>query len=478
MLKLHLDRKIKLPLYKQIINQIISSIESGELKDMEKLPSSRVLAELYNLNRTTVSRAYQELWGLGYLESRPGSYSRVRTKKSTIKKRNNRDNVIDWNHLGQISLLKNKKHSTKKASRYDFRLISPDPELVPGEKIRRCFNTVLKEQNILGYSEPKGYLPLRDFIAEHLRNHSIDSSTDEIFISNGSQNSLDLICKFFARKSWTVLVERPTYSLMIPLLEMYGAHIIDITFTEDGLDLDDLENKIETYSPAFIYVMSNFHNPTGLTSSPTNRESLLSICSKSKTPIVEDGFTEDLRGVILPIKSMGDSSIVIYLGTFSKLLFPGLRIGWISAPSEFLDRITEIQYISNISGNLPTQAAVNLFCRKGYHHYYINKIQSIYKRRMKLAIETLNEFLPKEVVHFTKPKGGFLIWLTISDPKYSESELLEILQDREIFLTRGSSHFISKSDQINFRLSISQVDEKDIRDGLIELCEVLKKLYI
>ncbi|MCP4162767.1 MAG: PLP-dependent aminotransferase family protein, partial [Deltaproteobacteria bacterium] len=317
----NINKEDKTPYFRQLVKQTIHLINEGILKEGFQLPSSRVLAEELDLNRSTVFKAYKELWGLGYIDSSPGSYSIVR-KRGEIANRTNKisGSLIDWDKTTiQIPNVHIQDRWSSKET-INFCPLSPDPRITPTDDFRKCMNDVLREKgdSLLQYGDSAGYPPLREYISSYLSHHRICSTVDEIMITEGAQSALELITKLFAQKKWSVIVEKPTYSAAIPLFRLYGGEILEIPVNKRGMDLDILEEILKTNQPSFIYTMSNYQNPTGYSSTQKNREKLLSICEEHRLPLIEDGFTEDMRGTTLPIKSMASSGIVIYLGTFSK----------------------------------------------------------------------------------------------------------------------------------------------------------------
>ena len=252
----------------------------------------------------------------------------------------------------------------------------------------------MKEQgsNILKYPPARGYKPLLEFIANRMQIHGISVSPDELLITNGAQNAIDLVMKLLAKPGRPVLVESPTYHTVLPLLEYYNAVPTGIPMTENGPDLEVLKRKLETSRPSFFYTIPNFHNPTGITSSQTNREELLTLCEHHGVPLVEDAFEEEMKyfgKVPLSIKSMDTQQIVIYLGTFSKVLFPGIRVGWIAADRECIRRLIAIKKYSDLASNLLVQAALHEFCGTGYYELHLKRIHRIYRKRLQTTLKAL-----------------------------------------------------------------------------------------
>ena len=272
-------------------------------------------------------------------------------------------------------------------------------------------------------------------------------------------------------------VEAPTYANILPLIQFNGQKIVSIPMREDGMDLGFLERALVREKVSFLYTIPNFQNPTGITTSHQHRERLFNICLKHKIPIVEDGFEEDMKyfgKVPLPIKSIDDKNIVIYLGTFSKALFPGLRIGWVTAHRECIDRMTAIKRFSDLtSGNL-VQMVLHDFLKKGYYDLHLKRLHRIFRGRMQLALRTMEGCFPQKV-QWTRPSGGYTIWVKMPR-KFTETELHEFLCGYGVIVSPGSYYFPRTRTSAYFRISIARTDEGEIKEGINRLGRALHKL--
>jgi len=486
MLLLKIDKKNKKPIYEQILNQLMQLIEKGVLKPGDRLPSTRKLAAQHQLNRNTVYKAYQELWALGYMESTTGSYSVVRErKKTTIKEHISEKKLPDWNKFinsGSKSLIKNDLIKTTVWQKcIDFTPLSPDPGLSPVDEIRKCFNEALKgvDGELLNYGNEYGYDPLKDFISKNLQKHSVNSSTNEIIITNGAQHALELILKLLIEPGSEVIVESPTYSSIIPILKYYKAKIIEVPVRNNGIDLKILEKKLKSSSPKFLYTMPNFQNPTGITTDQSHREKLIAICENYELPVIEDGFVEEMKYFgrnFLPLKSLDTKGWVIYVGTFSKVLFPGLRIGWIASNEYFTHRFAEQIKASVISINQLSQAALEIYCTIGWYEKQLRKVHSVYRKRMTLAMKMLRENLKNSRVKYTKPLGGYLLWFEIKNTSLSEDTVIDMLHQEGVIVNRGKKSYFTGNKNINFRVSIAHRSEEEIETGFKIITKLLNKL--
>jgi DNA-binding transcriptional MocR family regulator len=506
MIILNLDRNDKMPLFKQMVFQLKNLMESNTLKPGFRMPSTRSLAEKHGLNRSTVYKAYEELWALGYIESRPGSYSIVRKRKEMVSSnRRSTRSRIPWESkssepgrsLHRDFKSMRKKYPSNFSDLINLASLELDPRLFPVDTFRRCINSVMLElgSKILTYGDCFGYHPLREYIAERLKIHGISVSPAEILITNGSQNAIELVLKLLTVPGSPVAIESPTYSYVPPLLNFFQTAITGIPMTPEGMDLDALLSSLESKSskPALVYSMPNFHNPTGITTAQSHREKLLRLCESFQVPLIEDAFEEEMKyfgKVPLPIKSMDRSNTVIYLGTFSKVLFPGIRIGWIAADTESIERLAAIKKFSDLSSNSLIQAALYEFCKPGHFNFHVKKMHRVFRKRMHTAIHTLRDLLGNfDSLSWTEPTGGYLLWLHLKHTGMNEENLMHLFHQSGVALVPGSAFFddldsssqlhngSNASDSHHFRISISSQDENQIREGIIRLANALKKVY-
>jgi DNA-binding transcriptional MocR family regulator len=506
MILLNLERDNQMPIFKQIYEQLKQLMENNTLKPGFRMPSTRALAERHGVNRSTVYKAYEELWALGYLESRPGSYSTVRKRqKIATNGQKSKKGLIAWGeHSSDAGQMLHQSYQKFKYKLTDvssdvinLASLELDPRLFPVQDFRRSINTVMVEQGaaLLGYGERAGYRPLRKTIANRLRIHGISVNWKEILITNGSQNGIELLLKMLTVPGIPAAVEAPTYSNVLPLLRYFKTNIIEIPMKEDGMDLDHLQRVLETGSPkpAFVYTMPNFHNPTGITTDQVHREKLLSLCETYRVPILEDAFEEEMKyfgKVPLPIKSMDRRHLVIYLGTFSKVLFPGIRIGWIAAEKDIIQRLMAIKAFSDLTSNSLIQAALHEFCQQGYYNLHVKRMHREYRKRMHTAITGLRDQLSGfNQVTWTEPAGGYLIWLKLKDTNMYETDLKQLFFQHGITLIPGtcfysdaysypdSSSPAPDTSHHHFRISISTLNEKEIKEGISRLGKAVAVIY-
>ena len=492
MLLLKLDEKIQKPLYQQIWEQIREKIEKRVLLPGEKLPSTRRLANSLSIHRSTVANAYQELWALGFVDMRPGACPRVRNRMQIATADNRTEKgLIDWHRAASeasTAIWQTNRTFQSRINRQEnidiinFSSMDMDCRLFPLEKFRSCLNRVIKSQgiSILGYGDPAGFFPLREYIAHHLQKHGISVTSNEILITNGLQQGIDLVFRMLAAPGKSVAIESPAYKEIIPLLKFCGLKPIEIPIRTDGMDLSILADQMEQEHPCLVYTMPNFQRPTGVSTSQSHRERLLSLCKQYGTPILEDGFEEEMKyygRVVLPIKSMDKRDIVIYCGTFSKVLFPGIRIGWVAAEKECIERLMAIRSFSDLSSSMILQAGVYEFCQQGYYDCHVNKMHRFFRKRMQTILTALNRYILPEWAEWKEPSGGYLVWIKLKFPVLAEEKLDKFFTAHGIQV-KVTNHFFSSEERGTYlRLSISMLNEAEITEGIQRLAQALGQLY-
>ena len=491
MLILNLDRSSKIPLHKQVFNGVMEMIENNTLEPGTRLPATRVFAEAHSISRSVALKAYEELWSHGYLESRPGSYSVVRRKTPYVKlHQRSKQNLFDWGEcitpaskeVFQEMTHYFKHHYRNEPDIIDMSSLSLDARIFPIPAFKKCLDKVMThDPQIFNYQPNLGYIPLRHFIASRMQTHGICVNTDEILITSGSQSSIDLILKLLVSPGLKIATEIPTYLLALPLLKFYHVPIVTVAIEACGLNLHDFEEKLKTERPAFFYTIPNFHNPTGTTMSPVVREQVLAISEKYRVPIVEDSFEEEMKyfgKVPFSIKSMDKNQIVIYLSSFSKVLFPGIRIGWIAAEKSLIQRIAALKIVTDISSDSVIQTALYEFCQRGFYDIHVRRMHRIYKKRMQTTLCALGQHLTFKHVSWHDPLGGYLIWMKLGGLTISEDELHNIFIKHKVRVSPGSSYFIEKPEDHFIRLSISKLNEEEILEGIKRLKSALEEAYL
>lgn len=362
----------------------------------------------------------------------------------------------------------------------------PAPEIFPVEEFITASERVLSNHGALAlqYSTTEGYLPLREQIARHAARYDIKVTPENILITSGSQQALDLLGKIFINSGDHILVESPTYLGALQAWNAYWAEYVTVPMDKQGMNTDLLEDALRT-GPKFIYVLPNFQNPTGVTLSLERRHKLIELADRYGVPIVEDDPYGQLRykGEHLPsvvvlddqYRDNSDHSYhgnVIYLSTFSKILAPGLRLGWVIAPPEVIRKLVEAKQGTDLHTSTFNQVVACEVSSGGFLDRHINTIRRVYGERRDVMLASMDRFFPSEV-DWTQPEGGLFLWGTLPEELDSEDVLRSVLEKKVAFVP-GSPFYPNGGGQSTMRLNFSNATPEMIYEGISRLGRVLQ----
>lgn len=356
----------------------------------------------------------------------------------------------------------------------------PAPEFFPVEQIKTVSRLVLEEngQNALQYSTTEGYLPLRQQIADLMKKNGILAQAEHILITSGSQQGLDLTGKVFIDEGDVIICEKPTYLAAINAFNGYMPEFREVEMDEEGMIIEDLEKCLEANPKAkFIYTIPDFQNPTGRTMSLERRKKLIETANRLDKIIIEDNPYGALRfeGETLPaIKHFDTEGRVIYLGTLSKILCPGFRIGWVYAQPEIFSKYVLFKQGTDLHTNTVSQMEASQFMAMYDIESHISKLRAVYKRRRDIMIEALKRELGDEV-SFTQPKGGLFLWISLPEAIHSR-ELLRRCIEKQVAFVPGDSFFAKEAYHHTARLNFSNAREEEIHEGIKRMALVLKEM--
>lgn len=465
-----LNKSDTLPLYMQLYEEIKALIEQEQLVD-DKLPSIRRLSSLLGINNITVINAYKLLEKEDYIYTVKGSGTFVKNHEEKEESLLTEDGDMALMLSGIFPFLKNS---------IDFASVSPTPEMFPIELFKESLIDVLDRDggSAFLYPEVSGFLPLRESISKFLfDNYLIEVDADQILITSGGQQGLDIISKGLMDQGDTVFVENPTYPGAYSAFKSRGAKIIGIPLEEDGIDIDSLEKYAKKYKPKFIYVMPNYQSPTTICYSQQKKESLLRLANKYDFYIIEDDFLTDLTfsdNKKFPLKSLDKKDRVVLIKSFSKIFMPGVRIGFMILPKTIFKTIMKAKHSSDISSSGYLQRAFDLYLRKGYWRNHIEDSREFYKKRYLVMLQEL-KLLESLGLSFEKPDGGLSLWVKLP-PGWDSIHFYEEASKRKLALVPGNVFFIEEDPDLNYiRLSFSAVDEDQIKNGMQIIKEIISK---
>lgn len=355
----------------------------------------------------------------------------------------------------------------------------PAPELFPVEEMKEVSRAVLNEdgKKALQYSSTEGYLPLRDKIAKRMKEVGVVTTAENILITSGSQQGLDLSGKVFLNEGDVVVCESPSYLGAINAFKAYSPKFVEIDTDDEGMDMDALEKVLkETDHIKMIYVIPDFQNPSGRTWSIERRKRLIELANEYDLPVIEDNPYGELRfeGERPPaIKAYDTQERVIYLGTFSKIFCPGLRIGWTLGDGEALQKYIYVKQGADLHTSTLTQREINKFMDLYSIDEHIEKIKTVYRKRRNVMMEAIKNHFPK-TVKYTYPEGGLFTWCELPEGMDSKEIFKKSIEENVAFVP-GGSFYPNGGKENTFRLNYSMMSEEKIQEGIERLGKVLYK---
>jgi 2-aminoadipate transaminase len=460
-----LDHQAESPLYRQLYEQIAEQIRSGRLSSGAKLPATRELAGLLGLNRTTVSAAYVRLETEGLISGQVGRGSFVAASAE------NRNRGVDWSAL----LERNEAPAAGPASAggrevIRFVMSSPSHALFPLDDFRAACAAVLARKDladILQLGSPSGYEPLRRHLLEEARQQRLAAPGDDLLVTNGCQQALDLIGRVLLRPGDAVAVEDPIYAGLKNLLAGMGARLLGVPVGEDGMDVALLERVFERERPRFLVVTSNFQNPTGATLPLGARRALLEAAHTAGVPVIENDAYGELRyqgEPLPPLKHLDRRGGTVLLRSFSKVSFPGLRVGWALGPKPLIDRLRHAKEASDLHTDQLSQAVLLEFAESGRLEAHRARVLEAGAERLAATLAACRAYLPPGA-RWTQPEGGMNIWVRLPQP-LDAGELLPRAQKEGVAFLPGRYFEVSRHEPGALRLSFAGLPPDQIRKGL------------
>ncbi|MBN2387178.1 MAG: PLP-dependent aminotransferase family protein [Anaerolineales bacterium] len=422
-MRIPLERDSAIPLYAQIEEHLRRAIQIGGLPPGTRLPATRALARDLGINRLTVESAYAALESDGLVVARVGSGTYVAGPLPAVLPPSPQTGWPAWQQgrLNDSSPTGPSPSDLLLAGGYpdpiDLSSGTGDPALVPAEAFRKMLNAVLRQDGAAaqGYGERAGYLRLRESIARVLASQGLITSPGNILITSGSQQAIALVCQTLLQRGDTILVESPTYAAGLDLFRACGLQVIGIPLDGDGLQVEALAGLIEQHKPGLLYTIPNFHNPTGTCLSGRRRRQLLALAGRYNLPILEDDFVGDLRyeGRAQPaLKALDPGGQVLYVSTFSKMLMPGLRVGFLVAEGPVFSRLVECKRVTDLATANPLQRALEAYVTVGRYQMHLRRSCLTYRRRRDALVAAVRQYLP-EGVALDVPMGGLFLWLRL-----------------------------------------------------------------
>ena len=482
---LTLDSSLHKPLYVQIRDQIRERIMAGAIKVGDRLEPSRELAKRLGVHRTTVGNAYAELEAEGLIQGTVGRGTFVSPLASQLRnpapraRRPTSDFFWDGifveeprdDALGRLMA------SAFQPGMISFAASHASLELSPVDLVRRATDRVLRREGarLLQYGPSDGYPPLKRYLQSQLRRDGIPAELDEILITNGCQQSLDLLRRSLVTTGDTVACENPAYPGLARVFDSPGVRMIGVPVGAEGMDLDFLQAVMEQNKVKLIMATPNFQNPTGRVMPLAARQRLCELATRFQAPVAEDDIYGALRyhgRELPPLKSLDTAGLVIYLNSFSKVGFPGLRVGWIVASRRVIERLRAAKQRTDLHTNLLGQAVLEELGRGGWLNKLLRRTRKVYEQKLGVLRRAAEQHFPPEAV-CVYPEGGMSVWVELP-AGLDAAELLVKAQDRGVIFAPSRYFYFQQPQHNAFRLCFTAVPDDQIERGITILGELLK----
>jgi len=463
------------PVYHRIAEAIRQAIEEGRVGAGVRLPAIRSLAAQLDVNRDTVALAYERLADEGWVESTVGRGTFVRGRPAPAP-RPARPPVISGEVERLLALENARTRFGGGADVVDLHSLIPDPALYPVDDFRRAFNRAVTGAgaDLFLYGGAQGHARLREVLARRFGAAGIDVGPEEIVLCHGASQGIALALRLFASSGDRVAIEVPTYHNVLAALASLGLEPVAVPMTATGPDLAVLERVLAEPDVKAFYTIPTFHNPMGITTSRLHRRALLDVARRAGRPVIEDAFEMDLRarGDSVPsLAALDEDGFVVHLQSFSKSLFPGLRVGSIVARGRAVDGLVALKHATDLSDALLLQAALAEFIDEGAYDRHLGRIRRELRARHVAVDEAIGAYLPAGT-EWTRPEGGYQVWVEL--PFAVDTRDLLADASRAGVLFSPGSHFLPDGGASRcLRLTLARAGADRIREGVRALGRVV-----
>jgi DNA-binding transcriptional MocR family regulator len=463
--------------YRQISDHIRLEVADGRLEAGDRLPPIRNLARDLGVNRDTVALAYEELVNAGVAVSTVGRGTFVAPARSS-----GTPSIEDFQpSLAPLTeRLLDFEHARPRfgsaANAVPMHSLVPDQSLYPADEFRRVLNRVLQRSGpeLLLYGSPQGHLGLRETLAERFQRDGIRIDANGIVLCHGASQGISLGLRLFAQAGDVVAVEEPTYNNALAAVHGLGLKIAPVPMREAGPDLATLDRILAQPEVKVFYTIPTFHNPLGTTTSVDHRHQLLEIAARHRKPVIEDGYETDLRFSGRPIPSLAAldrTGLVLHLFSFSKSLFPGARVGAITARGRLIEALLALKQATDLSDALPLQAALAEFAASGAYDRHLGRLRRVLRERCDALLDTLEVEMPHGT-RWTRPEGGLQVWVELPDG-IDTRDLLSDAAVAGVFFAPGSQFNHDGGSSNGLRLTFAMVEPEALRFGVSVLARVV-----
>lgn len=468
-----------IPIYEQIENHIEQAILTGTLIKDSKLPSTREVSSMLKVSRNTVMTAYENLESKGIIYSVKGKGSFVKVSPTN----ESQEVSIDWNtklnHYGktceEMDIMKTEYHYEK--GMISFKSIAPEGDLFDVEEFKRAFLDViaLEGEKLLNYGYAQGYRRLIDYLMSYMQGKGVDTKGKDILITNGFTEGLDILLSAYTKPHDKVVCEMPTHHTTLKMMKAYDLEVIGVSMDEQGIRIEELESKILEHQPKWIYLTPSYQNPTGIVMSAERRRAVYKLLSQHQITCIEDGFNEELLysgSHVMPLMALSAcSNHIVYLGSLSKILFPGLRLGWIMADKKCIRTLESVKRTKNIHTSFLDQAVFVQYMNSGAFERYVKKVRKYYRDRYLFMVEAIKKYIPYKKLC---GEGGLHIYVILDD-NIDTRKLLEQCYARGVLFMPGDIFMPDGTKTSSLRLGFARLCDEEIITGLRIIGEEIRK---
>lgn len=477
------DKKSPIPIYQQIVQFILGKISSGEWTIGTRLPSQRALSELFNVNRSTITTAIDELTSYGIITGSYGAGTQIISNTWSLFL----SQSPDWGKFISSGFFKENSKTIQEINHLEFapnikRLGTGelDPRLFPNDMWQKILQKLSLQVNSLGYLEPLGLFELRKAISTYMENFGVKVPPSCILITSGALQALQLISVCLLQNGSTVYTEAPTYLKSLQIFQSAGMNLSGIPMDKEGMQywkIAPLLKADRLQGSSLIYTIPTNQNPTGITMSNSRRKDLMQFCIDNRLPIIEDGAYHELcydNQPPLLLKSIDKTGNVIYLGSASKTLAPGLRIGWIIAAEPIVQRLGDVKMQMDYGASSISQWVFAEFLESGLYYKYLSTLKYELQHRKSHAIAVLEKYY-SDIANWNIPTGGFYIWLTFKD-NIRIDQLFKKAAKANILLNPGDMYDFEHNNSLRLSYAYTSCDEFEYAAKiLVEIVESLKR---
>lgn len=472
------DRSDSAQLHMQIVGYIKGKLADGEWDIGSKLPSQRVLSEIFSVNRSTIVAALEELTAEGLIKGNAGGGTTVISNTWNLL---STTRPPDWNcyissgaHQPNQSIMQQINQAEHRTDIINLGPCEPAPDLIPYDKIQKTLRKLSDSIKSLNYEEPRGSIGLRREICRYLKKTGVEAEPSSVLITSGALQALQLISLGLLYRNSVVYLEKPSYLYSLRTFQSFGIQLSGVPFDQDGINMIELLERHKRRKGSMLFSMPTFHNPTGNVMSLERRKELIKVCDSVRLPIIEDDVYQELwfeETPPPPLKAFDQNGLVLYIGGVSKNLSPGLRIGWIVGPEQVIERLADIKMQNDYgSSSISQYVAEELFTSGLYteHNEFLRKNTRI---RRDTALSALKKYC-NGLGTWNVPSGGFFIWLKLNHDT-SMNEIFYKALKRNLLIYPGNLYDFHSSRYIRISYSYASLEQIDI--GIKILSEIISE---